>query len=158
MFSLFKKKETSLLTSQVSASILAEFMHWYGKEIDMYEGAPDRCMLFNIATLHPHILKNPEIGLEHVKRYFVMSTEKDQRFTTRLQIFVTKMKLVFGAEVIHELEARCIRCLLEDYRFDQKVLDLYLRTAELFWTYPILLIQANLDLAEIQPGTPQNPS
>lgn len=156
MFNWFKKKEEvkpSVLNTQIVTSIMIEFMGWYHKEIELYTGDADKSMVFNIATMNPNIFLNKELGMELVNRYFVVSGNKDQKITTRMKIFVSKITLLFGIDVVTELKERSITSLIVDFNIPEDLVEAYVRVSDLFWLYPLLLIQGNLEFLGVAPGS-----
>lgn len=141
----FKKK----LNESTASDILASFATWMHEELRNYNGSPDTSMLKNISTTHPSVFNDLTIGKNTVEHYFIMSNTSDQRVATRLAIFVSKLNLIFGSDMINQFKERCIESMLVDYHIDKNNLESYLKLSDLFWTYPVLLMMGTLELREI---------
>lgn len=137
------------LDATTSADIIVEFAKWMHDEFAMYEGNSDGCMLKNIATTHPSVFNEINIGNTLVERYFVMSNTADQRVATRLCIFVSKLNIIFGKDIIDQFKERCITSMIEDLHINVDNLTAYFKLSNLFWTYPILIMMGTLDMKEL---------
>lgn len=141
---LFKNK----LDDNTSAHILAAFAKWMQDEYLLYKGDDERCLLRNIATTHPSVFNDEKLGKGYIDRYFVMSNTADQRTVTRLAIFVSKLNLIFGDDIVSQFKSRCITSMIQDLHINKDLLATYFNLADLFWVYPVLLIIGNLELRE----------
>lgn len=146
------------LTDNIATSILTAFANWMHTEYTVYKGDNDTCMIRNIATTHPSVFNDLSIGTKMVERYFIMSNSSDQRVATRLAIFISKLNVIFGSDIIDQFKARCIESMLKDLLIDKSHLESYLKLSALFWTYPILVMIGTLELEELVPNIQDNDS
>jgi len=149
MFWFGEKEYHSKLSNDIVVGIIKTFMEWYHNEITLYEGKSEQCMVRNLATINPIMFFDQKTGDKYIDHYFIISNNTDQRVATRLQIFISKLNLIFGQDVIDEFKARCLTSLVNDYHFSLNLLNHYIRKSDLFWTYPLFLIEGNIDMCNI---------